>query len=135
MGLLASLRVGPSRYRSAVGGSPVGSLSISGGTLLVVLLHTGCQSGPAPASPTPSPTAHTISLTPQAIGSTFTTRERPQIAHVKPVDLDRDGLMDVIACDLLQHRVVWIRQSPLGTFTERAIGDTVLAPALPDWPP
>ena len=110
------------------------SPSVFGRTLgfpiVVVLLHTlGCQSGPAPTSPTPSPTGPTISLTPQPIGSTLTAPERPQIAHVKPVDLDDDGLMDVIACDLLQHRVVWIRQSPLGTFTERAIGDTVLAPA------
>ncbi len=38
-------------------------------------------------------------------------------------------MMDVLACDLVQHRVVWIRQSPRGVFTEAILGDTVLAPA------
>jgi hypothetical protein len=87
-----------------------------------------CQSKPS-VSPTPVVTVPALAFSPSPIGSSFTARERPQIAHVKPVDLDGDGLVDVIACDLVQHRVVWIRQAPRGTFTETAIGDTVLAPA------
>ncbi len=37
--------------------------------------------------------------------------------------------MDVLACDLVQHRVVWIRQSPRGVFAEAILGDAILAPA------
>jgi len=44
------------------------------------------------------------------------------------VDLDRDGLMDVLACDALRNILVWIRQSPKGTFTEQTIAG-VAAPA------
>jgi len=132
VGPLTSFAVGPSSFSSPVGGSPVGSPSVFGRTpgLLLVFLYTiGCQSAPPPASPTPATTGPAISLTPEAIGATFTARERPQIAHVKPVDLDRDGLMDVLVCDLLQHRVTWIRQSPRGAFSEMPLGQTVLAPA------
>ena len=44
------------------------------------------------------------------------------------VDLDRDGLMDVLACDALRNVLVWIRQSPKGTFTEQTVAG-VAAPA------
>jgi hypothetical protein len=68
-------------------------------------------------------------LSARSIGNPIRGRERPQIAHVTTVDLDRDGLMDVVACDVLQNRVVWIRQSAGGVFTEIPIGDAVQAPA------
>src|SRR5262249_8194821 len=35
---------------------------------------------------------------------------RPQITNVQIVDLDRDGLMDLIACDGHRNRVLWYRQ-------------------------
>jgi FG-GAP-like repeat len=70
-----------------------------------------------------------IALRPHAIGSPVTAGEHPQIAHVAPIDLDRDGLLDAIACDLLRNRVVWIRQSPAATFTESDLGDVIAAPA------
>jgi hypothetical protein len=73
--------------------------------------------------------AATTFLTPRPIGVPIAGRERPQIAHVAVVDLDRDGMLDVIACDVIQNRVVWTRQSPRGTFTETAIGDRIDAPA------
>ena len=117
MGLLASLGVGPSRSRT------LGFLIV-----VVCLPTTACGSG-TPENPAPTVSPSVLSFSRQAIGASFAATERPQIAHVKPVDLDDDGLLDVIACDLLQHRVVWIRQSPRGTFTETAIGDAVLAPA------
>jgi hypothetical protein len=68
-------------------------------------------------------------LSPQPIGNPFTAKERPLVAHVTTVDLDRDGLIDVVACDVAANRVVWIRQSPPGTFTETPIGTEVRAPA------
>lgn len=48
---------------------------------------------------------------------------RPLIANVLIVDLDRDGLPDVLACDARLNRVVWFRQGPVGQWTERVLGD------------
>jgi hypothetical protein len=55
----------------------------------------------------------------RAIGNPARAEERPQIAHVAIVDLDRDGLNDVLVCDALRNIVTWIRQAPRGTFTEQ----------------
>ena len=89
----------------------------------------GLPPNPPSVSTTATPSPVTLQMVPQRIGQAFAPTDRPQIAHVKPIDLDRDGMIDVLACDLVQHRVVWIRQSPRGTFTETPIGDTILAPA------
>ena len=66
-------------------------------------------------------------LVPRAIGNA--DRDRPRIAHVNPVDLDGDGLLDVVVSDCLNHRVSWIRQHPKGTFTETPLGGEIRAPA------
>ncbi len=50
------------------------------------------------------------------------------ITHVTVVDLDQDGLNDVIVCDAFRNLVGWIRQAPAGTFTERALAP-IQAPA------
>ena len=55
--------------------------------------------------------------------------ERPQIAHVEIVDLDADGLPDILACDAIRNRVAWIRQFPAGTWTEQPITEDIRAPA------
>jgi len=62
-----------------------------------------------------------------AIGEPF--EGNPRIAHVLAVDLDNDGLLDVLACDCLSDRVVWMRQHKRGEFTEIPLGETVRAPA------
>ena len=49
--------------------------------------------------------------------------ERPLIAHVAVVDLDRDGLGDILVCDALRGVVGWIRQAPRGVFTEQTIAE------------
>jgi len=54
---------------------------------------------------------------------------RPWIVNLAIVDLDQDGLPDVLACDAQSNSIRWLRQYPRGTFTERQIGGTVLAPA------
>jgi hypothetical protein len=64
----------------------------------------------------------------RAIGNPPRGEERPQIAHVAVVDLDRDGVNDVLVCDSLRNIVSWIRQAPRGTFTEQTIAG-VAAPA------
>jgi hypothetical protein len=68
-------------------------------------------------------------FTPHAIGTPVSGDERPQIANVQLVDLDRDGLLDVLVCDVLRSRITWIRQSPKGVFTETDLGDPIKAPA------
>lgn len=66
-------------------------------------------------------------LMPQPIGEGF--QAPPQIAYVEAVDLDRDGLLDVVVCDCESNRVTWIRQQPLGTFSEYLCADDLVAPA------
>lgn len=66
-------------------------------------------------------------LEPVPIGFEFT--EPPLISHLQPVDLDGDGLLDVIVCDVHDNFVSWIRQYPEGTFTEIILADELIAPA------
>jgi len=53
----------------------------------------------------------------------------PWIANIAVVDLDQDGLLDVVLCDVTENQVSWIRQAPAGTFTETTLSAVVLAPA------
>ena len=76
----------------------------------------------------PPPARSWGSFTSRAVGALPQGDERPLIAHVAVVDLDRDGLGDIIVCDALRGVVGWIRQSPRGVFTERTIAK-VTAPA------
>jgi hypothetical protein len=68
-------------------------------------------------------------LQPQPVGLPIAPKTRPLVAHVTVVDLDQDGLGDIVACDVLANRVVWLRQTPRGTFTETTLGADVRAPA------
>jgi VCBS repeat protein len=68
-------------------------------------------------------------FTPQPVGNPIRGTERPQISNVQIVDLDRDGLPDILVCDVIQNRVMWIRQFPRGVFTEIPVGDPIAAPA------
>jgi len=52
----------------------------------------------------------------------------PWIAHVKPVDLDRDGLMDVLVCDSHLNAVTWLRQKARGEFEEIVLAADIPAP-------
>jgi hypothetical protein len=100
-----------------------------------VMLWASCGRAPAPAATeTPAGVAGgtagggAVSFVSRAIGQPPQGDERPQITHVAMADLDRDGLNDVLVCDALGNRVVWIRQSPQGTYTEQLIAG-VGAPA------
>jgi hypothetical protein len=66
-------------------------------------------------------------LVPSPIGKGFV--EPPLIAHIQAVDLDEDGLLDVVVCDDRENFVSWIRQNPAGTFTETVIASELIAPA------
>jgi hypothetical protein len=66
-------------------------------------------------------------LTPVPIG--FPPADPPRIGSLDIVDLDKDGLPDILVADMLANRVGWIRQSPAGTYSERWIGPVLPAPA------
>lgn len=53
----------------------------------------------------------------------------PWITDLLIVDLDGDGLKDVIVCDGRLNKVTWIRQVSLRVFEELDIGEAVAAPA------
>jgi hypothetical protein len=49
----------------------------------------------------------------------------PWISHLTVVDLDQDGLQDVVVCDIRRNQITWIRQDPAGRYTEQGIGSRV----------
>lgn len=60
-------------------------------------------------------------LNPTPVGQKFT--EAPLISNVQAVDLDGDGLLDIVVCDCRSNSVNWIRQFPAGVYTETVITD------------
>ncbi|WP_318348443.1 FG-GAP repeat domain-containing protein [Aquipluma nitroreducens] len=66
-------------------------------------------------------------LTSLPIGMKFT--EPPLISHLQAVDLDGDGLLDVIDCDAKNNTINWIRQYPAGVYTESILAGDLIAPA------
>jgi hypothetical protein len=62
----------------------------------------------------------------EGIGQPIT--DKPWIAHVTAVDLDRDGLLDILACDCQLNTVVWIRQTSPGRFEESTVMADLAAP-------
>ena len=67
-------------------------------------------------------------LDPQSIGEPIGDTP-PWITHVAIVDLDADGLKDVVLADAKAEQIAWIRQAPDGTFAEIPIGSSVPGPA------
>jgi hypothetical protein len=47
---------------------------------------------------------------------------------VNAIDLDRDGLLDVVACDVQGNKVVWLRQVERGRFEESELARELPAP-------
>lgn len=66
-------------------------------------------------------------LDPSPIGLPF--KEPPLISHVQTVDLDGDGLLDILVCDCRNNSVSWIRQFPAGIYNETILADSLNAPA------
>lgn len=54
---------------------------------------------------------------------------KPWITNLTIVDLDADGLKDVVACDAKLNRICWIKQLARGKFKELKIGSEVRGPA------
>lgn len=64
---------------------------------------------------------------PKAIGAP--AEGNPWITDLLIVDLDGDGMKDVVACDAKLNQVVWLRQTAKGEFAEAMIGSPVSGPA------
>lgn len=96
---------------------------------LVTVILSGCRrenaGHPASASARdPAPAAvGTLEYVPTPIGAPIEEFGRPMVTHVKIVDLDRDGMLDVLYCEGRKNTIRWIRQSPRGVFTEQVIGE------------
>jgi len=63
---------------------------------------------------------------PENIGSPLDGR--PWIAHVNVVDLDHDGLMDILACDGQRNEILWERQVSPGKFEEHVLARDIPGP-------
>ena len=94
---------------------------------VIALTSGGCrQSETAPRSsalPTPQ---SALRFSPAAVGAPI--EGKPWISHVALADLDRDGLMDILACDDLKQAVVWLRQTSPGKFEETVLASGLTAP-------
>ncbi len=100
---------------------------------LAVLAATGCRPrpastvSPAQAAPAAAPIPLVYSATP--VGAPVGPDDRPLVTHLQVVDLDQDGLVDILYCEAQQNSVRWVRQAPRGVFTEVIIGEDIPGPA------
>lgn len=104
-------------------------LSSLAASALLLLLASGCRpdAPPPPTAPLPRPSVFTGDyLRRENIGEAISGK--PWIAQVTAVDLDHDGLMDVLACEAHANQVVWIRQTAPGLFSETVLCDDIAAP-------
>lgn len=98
--------------------------------LLLPLSFAGCspepeqaQSSVREASPVVDQSAAWSS---RPIGAEF--EGRPWLTHVNAIDLDGDGLEDVLATEGQADIVIWLRQLPSGEFEENVIARNLPAP-------
>ncbi len=70
-----------------------------------------------------------LEYVPIAVGSPASDFVRPWVTNVQVVDLDQDGLLDILYCEAQKNSVRWIRQAPRGVFTEIVIGSDIPGPA------
>src|SRR5688572_20583766 len=80
---------------------------------------------PVSSRDTPPPRS-TLQLTSSPIGKT--SARPPWIAHVVSVDLDRDGRLDILACEAQENQILWLRQTAPGQFEETVVATDLRAP-------
>ena len=56
-------------------------------------------------------------------------KDPPLISNIAAIDLDNDGLLDVVVCDCKNNTISWIRQFPIGVYTETVLARDLIAPA------
>ena len=105
---------------------------------LISLVGLGVFSGCSRETPVALPVTAEAAISPkapltvsaQAIGGP--AKRPPWIAHVAAADLDRDGRLDVIACEAQDNQVIWLRQTSPGAFEERLLAADLKAPVHAD---
>ncbi len=105
------------------------SLILSALTASGLLVLVGCTDQPDRVADSTSEalTSARAFLTSGAVG--FPVEGHPQVASLLIVDLDQDGLLDILVCDVGASRIGWIRQSAAGEYRETWIGPEIKAPA------
>lgn len=96
---------------------------------LSLLLVAACRRPAPPAvsiASRPAVVENLGYLTAQPFGASFTGH--PWISHLTRVDLDGDGLMDMVACEARENKVVWLRQVAPDRFVESVLADNIPAP-------
>ncbi len=89
----------------------------------------GCERPPPRPIPRVEASAIKVDLgrfTPRPVGSAI--EGKPWISHVNTADLDRDGRMDILACDDQLNAVVWLRQTTPGQFEESVVKEGLTSP-------
>lgn len=103
--------------------------AVSAAALALLAGTAGCgrtDPGGATARPTSTRPVEALTLfSPNSIGAAITSP--PWIAHVNLTDLDRDGRLDVVACEAREDKVVWIRQLANNQWEEHTLA-TIKAP-------
>ena len=109
----------------------IGALGAGWVGVMLVASWTGRTAGvPAEATPVaPIATLTKLEYVPIPVGSPVGEFVRPWVTNVQVVDLDGDGLADILYCEGQKNTVRWIRQAPRGVFTEIVIGEDIPGPA------
>jgi len=93
------------------------------------LAGCGPQTPPSSTPPPPKAGFSALHYEPVVIGTPAGPNDRPMVTNLQIVDLDQDGLPDVIYSEARENTVRWIRQTPRGVFTEQILARDVPAPA------
>lgn len=115
--LTLSSRHLPSRLPKLV---PTGLLLTS------LLLASGCAPEERSTSVVSGPAEELSRFQPTTIGAAPV--QPPWIAHLIPVDLDRDGLLDIVFCEARDNAIGWLRQQSPGVFVEQRLAEKMSAP-------
>ncbi len=92
--------------------------------LAVLLPAAACRRSPEIAKTvpvSPAPVEDLSFLQGQDVGNPIA--DPPWIAHVRAVDLDQDGRMDILACEAKENKLIWLRQTAPGKFEEITLAD------------
>ncbi len=94
--------------------------------LALAALLAGCAPEERPVPRQTGPVEDLARFHPVTIGRA--PDQPPWIAHLIAVDLDRDGLMDIVFCEARDNTIGWLRQESPGVFTERRLAEKMSAP-------